>query len=212
MDDIQPERTSRLSDYVLDIQKFRDVRESIDENRILFSQPRQTKTDGVSSCINSEEHYEKGTVGTQISTTISDHLKKKGIFKSVTFDKKETADFYLTGTIKRLYSRQEFSTSAVVGAQFGLIGALLTANATTPGLVDIEFSDLTIFDKSGRVAGKLGPLRETFKEDFPVNAYCWSAYWNMSEKLRIAVDRLADRIRNMSGAITSRTDRDRSSR
>lgn len=197
MDDIQPERTSRLSDYVLDIQKFKDVRESINENRILFSQPRQTKADGVSSCINSEEHYEKGTVATQISTTISDHLRKKGIFKSVTVDKREAADFYLTGTIRRLYSQQEFSTSAVVGSQFGLIGALLTMNATTPGSIEIEFSDLQIFDKGGKLVGTLGPLRESFKGDLPVDAHCWSAYWNVNAKLKIAVDRLADRIRSI---------------
>ena len=196
MDDIQPERASKLGAYVLDIQKFRDVRESIDDNRILFSQPKQTKIDGVSSCINSEEHYEKGTVAIQIAMTISDHLKKKGFFKSVTFDKKEAADFYLTGTIRRVFSRQEFSTSAAVGAQFGLIGALVTMNAKTPGLIEIEFSDLEIFDKNGTSVGTINPLKESFSEALPADAYCWSAYRNVNAKLRTVVDQLSDRIRD----------------
>lgn len=196
MDDIQPQQDSKLKNYVLDIQKFSDARESIEENRILFSQPRQIKLDETSSCINSEEHYEKGTVTTQLATTISEHLSKKGIFKSVTADKKETADFYVTGTIRRIFSRQEFSTTSAVGAQFGLIGALLTMNATTPGTIEIEFSDIEILDKHRRSVGKIDNLKESFREEFPADAYCWSAYWNLNNKLKGVVDQLSNRIRD----------------
>lgn len=200
LDDIETVKAPPPScaDIVFDVQAFEDIRQTVKENEIVFTKDKSTKKNDRTVCINSEKYYEKGAVAYQIACAISDHLNKRGSFKLVTVNKKEEADYYLTGNLKRFYGEQGYSTSASAGAQFGLLGALLTAGAKTKGFIVIKFTDLAIHDKSGNVLKRLDDISEKFEGDFPADAYCWCIYRNCNDKLKAVVDQLA---RDIEGVI-----------
>ncbi|MFH2095753.1 MAG: hypothetical protein ABIJ16_08615 [Bacteroidota bacterium] len=49
-------------------------------------------------------------------------------------------------------------------------------------------------DKNGNVVLKIDNIGQTWKEKFKVDAYCWSPYWNINEKLKIVIDDIIDEI------------------
>ncbi len=73
----------------------------------------------------------------------------------------------------------------------GLIGALMTMNTKSNGSVVIEFANVTIYDRGGSAVNNVDPIAERFDGQFKVDGYCWSAYWNANEKLKVAVDKLS---------------------
>ncbi len=170
---------------MLDVEIFEDVRKSNSEDSVLFTRPKATKILKEKVCINSEQHYKKKPVNYQVSQIISDYFRQQEIYKAVTFDKKDTSDYYLTAKLKRFYGNQSFSTAAAVGAQFGLIGALATANTKTKGKIEIELSDIRLFDKKDKLIKELGNFKRTYEEDYHVDGYCWCIYFNVNDKLKI---------------------------
>ena len=83
----------------------------------------------------------------------------------------------------RFYGIQKFSTSAAVGVHFGLIGALATAGAKTPGTIIIELSDIKVFDKQNNLIASVGDFRKEYEGEFPADANCLCIYQNMNRKL-----------------------------
>ena len=63
---------------------------------------------------------------------------------------------YFTGTINCFYGQEGFSTAAMVGAQFGLLGALVTAGAKSPGKIIIEIADMKLFKNDGTLVKDFG--------------------------------------------------------
>lgn len=184
LNDVPKKNNAKLSTLVFDVELFDDVRKSNGEEDVLFTNPRSTKILNERVCINSEQHYKKSPVNYQFSKVISDYFRHQELYKAVTFNKKDTADYYLTANLIKFYGNQDFSMSAAVGAQFGLIGALATANAKTKGTVEIELSDMKLFDKKGHLIKGLGNFKRTYAEDYHADGYCWCIYSNVNEKFK----------------------------
>jgi hypothetical protein len=204
MNDIPVKRVEDLSQLVLDIQILEDVRQSVDDNQVLFTSGKQARIGGATYCINAERHYDEGTVPNQISKLIAEHLKKKETFKDVTFNKKGEADIYLVGKLRRFYGQRAYSlavtTTLQTGMMFGAIGGALSSLATLtkmPGYVEIEFSNLVIYRKDGSAAGKIDNIYDKAEKKINADGYCWSIYRAVNEELKNAVEKLAADVETM---------------
>jgi hypothetical protein len=196
---VVPKTNSPLSTLTLDIQVFEDIRGAMPENKILFVNKQLAGVDGRSVCINSERYYEPNTVADQIATVICEHLHKKNIFKNVTLNRKEQADCFLAGKIKRFYGKQDCSKIAGTAGSMGLVWYLVEAAAIeayekTEGLIEIEFTDLAIFDTQGNKVKDLGDIHVRRQDYFAASSQCWCIYRNVNEQLKVAVEELADSI------------------
>lgn len=80
---------------------------------------------------------------------------------------------------------------ALVGAQFGLIGALATAGIRTPAKFIIQITDLELHNKNGSVASRLEDINTVYEEMAPADGYFWSIYRNINDKLKITIEKLA---------------------
>ena len=182
--DIQSNQDQKLSKIILDIEDFNDKRKDNADNGILFANENMCKLDGQKFCINSEKYYRKEPVSQQITSLLVDHLKQRNSFKAVVKSKKDTADYYITGNLTKLYGKQAFSNAALVGSQFGLIGAVATSGTKTKGKIMFEITDLKIYNKKNQVIKELGTYKKEYDEDFPVDGYCWCMYANVNAKLK----------------------------
>jgi len=172
----------------VEITEFADIREEVAENELLFKcKQNQKKIDGVKKCINSEEFYknDKESVSFQFSKVLAMHLNQSKVFSTTIFkDTLQTTNYYLTGKIVRFYGEQVFSTSALVGAQFGLIGALATSGTTSLAKIVIEVSELKLYNREGELVKYIGDFRKEYAEELHADAYCWCIFSNMNEKLK----------------------------
>jgi hypothetical protein len=199
-DDILPVNAWNKINAIVDIELFADNRATINDNSILFKVGRNYG----GQCYNSEEHYPKDSVSTQLSRDIMTHLAKRNSFKNVLLNSKNDADYYVTGKINRFYGAQEFSTSAAAGAQFGLIGALTTMDSKTKGNIIIELSEITLCNKNG-VIKRLDDIKETYSGELPADAYCWQIYMNVNQQLKKAIDKLCQSIESNAKVAVSGT-------
>lgn len=181
---------------MVEIRILTDNRTNIKENSIQFSDPRQTKIAEKTTCINSEKHYKKDSVVSQMTRMMVEHFNKARLFKMTFYNKSNYCNYYISGTLNSFYGEQEFSTGAAVGAQFGLIGALATSGIKTPGKIVIEIADLKLYKKDGTLIKDFGNFYKEYKDDFKADGYCWCMYWNINEKLKDFNSSLIDKIRN----------------
>jgi phenylpyruvate tautomerase PptA (4-oxalocrotonate tautomerase family) len=169
--------------FSFSVQTFEDIRSESKINETHFiAKQWNAKINGKQSCINSEVLY-KVPVAEQMTAIFAQHLTKKLPQISVVINQKEDADYYLEATIKHFYGIQEFSTAAAVGAQFGLIGALATANVKTDGKIVIELTDIKVFDKQNNLITSMSNLRKEYEGEFPADANCFCIYRNVNQKL-----------------------------
>lgn len=182
--DIQTIQDQELSTLVLDIEEFTDHRKENPDNDILFTSSKDVVIDGKTRCINSEKNYKIEPVTLQLSKMLVEHLNVRNSFKKVVLNKKDTADYYIRGDLRNFYGNQKFSTSAAVGAQFGLIGALATAGVKTDGKIVFEINDIIIYDKNNNVIKSIGSFKREYVGDFPADAYCWCMFQNVNIKLK----------------------------
>src|SRR3546814_21097943 len=61
-----------------------------------------------------------------ITRLIAEHFNRVRLFDLTFYNQNLPGGYYLTGNLNRFYAEQKFSTGALVGSQFGLIGALAT--------------------------------------------------------------------------------------
>lgn len=195
-DDLSASQTVMPIPAMVEVRIFEDNRVNIEENGILFNNPRQMKLNGKQTCINSEKHYKKDTVVNQISKIMVDHFNKARLFSMSFYNQSQPSDYYLTGTLNSFYCEQEFSTGAAIGASFGLIGALATAGIKTPGKIIIDISDLKLYKKDGNLVKDFGNFYKEYKDDFKADANCWCAYWNANQMLKDFNTHLIEKIRN----------------
>jgi hypothetical protein len=194
-DDLAAPQSVKTIPIWVEVQILSDNRTQADGNKILFTDPRQTRRDGMSVCINSEEHYKKDTVVNQISKMMSEHFNKARLFKGAFYNQSNYSGYYLTGTLNSFYGEQEFSTGALVGSQFGLVGALTTSGIKTPGKIIIDNSDIRLFKKDGTLVKDFGSFYKEYDEDMKADGYCWCIYANMNEKLKDFNSHLVEKIR-----------------
>ena len=90
----------------VEVRIFEDNRANIEENAVLFNNPRQLKLNGKQTCINSEKHYKKDTVVNQMSKIMVEHFNKAGLFSMSFFNESQYSDYYLTGTLNSFRQEQ----------------------------------------------------------------------------------------------------------
>ena len=180
----------------VDIRIFEDNRAAFEANGILFEKPRQVVIEKKNYCINSEKHYaKKDTVVTQLTRLMTDHFNQAQLFEKAFYGNSNQSDYYLTGTLNSFYGKQEFSKRAAVGAQFGLIGAMATSGAKTPGEIVIELADIRLYKKDGTLVKDFGTFYKEYNDDFSADAYCWCIYWNMNAMLMDFNTQLVEKIK-----------------
>ncbi len=199
-DDIFAPQADKPIPANVEVRIFEDNRANIEENAVLFNNPRQLRLNGKLTCINSEKHYKKDAVVNQLAKIMVDHFNKAGLFSMSFYQESQYSDYYLTGTLNSFYAEQEFSTGAAVGASFGLIGALATAGIKTPGKIIIDISDLKLYKKDGTLIKDFGNFYKEYKDEFKADASCWSAYWNANLMLKDFNTQLIEKIKtDMNG-------------
>ncbi|MDH5764126.1 MAG: hypothetical protein OEZ51_14225 [Nitrospinota bacterium] len=136
LDDVKESTNKQLKEVILDIRAFEDVRKSVPENAILFSESYDDfylKVGEAEYCVNKENIYSlnKMDVPSQISVIISKHLDKKGLFKSVTASNKviqpavnedDSSDMYSEDTDK--VKPQKVEVQEKIPADYYLSGKL----------------------------------------------------------------------------------------
>jgi hypothetical protein len=201
-DDLITPATVKTLPAMVEVRILVDNRASIAENAVLFNNPQQVKLNGKWTCINSEKHYKKDSVASQVTKIMVDHFNKAKLFYMSYFNHSQNSNYYLTGTLNSFYCEQEFSKGAAVGASFGLIGAIATSGIKTPGTIIIDISDLKLFKKDGTLIKDFGNFYKEYKEDFKADAYCWCAYWNTNTMLKDFNTQLIEKIRDdLSGVL-----------
>jgi hypothetical protein len=181
IDKYQP--SSESINVSISIQTFNDIRSESDINQIQLQAKNLIETvKSNRSCINAENLY-KVPVGQQMADMFAKYLGKKAYFTKVLFNQKENADYYVTANVKHFFGHQKYSTKAVVGSQFGLIGALATSSLKTEGEIIIELSDIYLYDKNNVLIAKIGDFKKDYNGDFSVDANCYCIYRNINQCL-----------------------------
>lgn len=180
----------------VDIRVLEDNRAAFDANGLLFTNPRQVRIDKKNYCINAEKHYAKDTVVTQLTKLMTDHFNQAQLFEKAFYGNSNQGDYYLTGTLNSFYGKQEFSKKAAVGAQFGLIGALATSGAKSPGEVVIELADIRLYKNDGTLVKDFGTFYKEYNDDFSADTACWCIFGNINELLRDFNTQLVEKIRS----------------
>ena len=195
-DDVTASESANTIPIKVDVRVLEDNRMNIEDNSVLFDNPREIKLNGKRTCINSEKHYAKDTVVTQVTRLMVDHFNQARLFEEAFYNQDNSSDYYLTGTLNSFYGDQKYSTGAAIGAGFGLIGALATSGAKTPGKIIIELADLKLFKKDGTFVKDFGTFYKEYEDEFKADAACWCIYWNINEKLKDFNTQLVEKIRN----------------
>ena len=181
---IAPTNNTKLSSFVFDIETFDDDRDDPNASVDFLINERMQRIDGRLYCVNSDYHYRKKTVPFQLTEVLSKHLMKKKVFKKVLINQKDSADFYITGKLIKFYGKQRISVKAIVGAQFGAIGALATMDTKSNSLFEIEMQELKLFNKKNELIKDYGNFKRTYEGEFKVDGHCWCAYENANKKLK----------------------------
>lgn len=203
MNDLDTPQSAQTIPAIVEVRVFDDNRVNISENEVLFNNSRNIRLHGKQTCINSEKHYKKDTVANQLSRILTAHFNKARLFTQSVYGQDPNSDYYLTATLNSFYAEQEFSTASAVGASFGLVGAIATAGAKTPGKIIIDVSGVSLYRKDGTLIKDFGNFYKEYKDDFNADASCWCVYWNANEMLKDFNTHLIEKIRNdMAGVGT----------
>jgi hypothetical protein len=189
-----------------------DNRAKVEDNKILFTGRRVVEIDGKSFCFNSEKHYRKDSVVTQISRLFVKHANKVKLFTQTSLNENVGNGYYLTGTLNSFYGEQRFSGASTAGNTVGIItGALvgglvggliiggivggLTSNAKSTGKIVIEISDLKLFRNDGTLVKDFGSFFQEYKGDFREDGSYWCIYENVNVMLKDFHAKLIEKIR-----------------
>ncbi len=166
---------------------FDDIREEVSDTEILFDSGNLYGSGSERICINAEKHYEEGKVSRQVSEMIYFHIRRTAVFDSMAMNS-DKLNYALKGSIKRLYGEQKFSKRASAGAQFGLIGALATANIKSPGKMRITLTNLHLVDNETGNEIPLEDIDLQFEGEYRIDAKCWFIYDHVNERLKETID------------------------
>jgi len=194
-DDIVPPPNARAIPISVNVKIFDDTRVTNAKNRFTFLNPREIDINGVNSCVNSEEHYNRDSIPTQFTRMFVEHCNAQALFKQTFLEECPNCDYYITGTLQCLYGEQEFSTAKSVGSNFGLLGALATSGITTPARIRIELNHLKLFKKSGELVKEFDFYGRSYNQRMDVDAYCWCIYYHVNESLKEFNTEIIEKIR-----------------
>jgi len=190
-----------------------DNRSNIANNKILFYERHFVIAFDKKTCINSEMHYHKDSVVTQISRLFVKHANKVKLFTKTNLNENIGNEYYITGALNSFYGEQEAPTATntinatgnsgnntvVAGALLGgVLGSLIESSASdirTPGKVIIEISDLKLFRNNGTLVKDFGSFFQEYKGYFREDGTCWCIYENVNVMLKDFNAKLIEKIR-----------------
>jgi hypothetical protein len=190
---VSPEKVETIPIRV-EVTLLIDNRMNIEQNKKLFIYPREVSMNKKRYCINSEVHYRKEAVASQITKLLVEHINQAKLFTRASEKKSAENEFVLSGTLNSFYGEQELSSDALIGTQLGIFGVPATTSRTS-GKIVIEIADLRLYKKDGSQVIYFGNFRKDFTGDFMVDANCWCVYKNMNEKLQDFNTQLIEKIR-----------------
>lgn len=194
LDDVKPSE-NKVASVAVKVHLLEDRRKTTKKNEVLFqSTDKASAYQGKTVCMNSEKNYETDKVSAQVTQMIKAHLSKKYPDIKVLNNDSAKADYEMKGEIGEFFAVQEQSVAAMVGQQFGLIGALATMNATTVGEIAISLNNLVINDSSGKVVSEIASIGKNWTGEFHADAYCWAPYWNINDKLKLVIEELVTKV------------------
>jgi len=188
-----PEKVATIPIRV-DVTMLTDNRMNIEQNKKLFTYPREVLINKKRYCINSEEHYRKEAVASQITKLLVEHINNAKLFTHASYQKNIENEFVLSGTLNSFYGEQKFSDNAVVGAQLGIVGVPVITNESSGKMV-IEISDLRLMKKDGSQIFHFENFRKEYTGDFQADPDCWCVYQNINEKLQDFNTQLIEKLR-----------------
>lgn len=167
------------------ILQFIDIRHEVAGNDIYLTKAREIFENNKTYCINSEQHYKKNPVSTQMTMMLADHLQKRGTFKNVYINKKDSADFVIECKLARITSKQHLPESIKVGpVAGGLIGAAAVSFIKSKNEVSFALTDVKIYDNNMNLLVELGSFANDYEEETHPDASCWCAYNNVKTNLK----------------------------
>lgn len=171
-----------LANTTLDIEVFDDKRSYYEEGFVIDESSEVYYKNGVRNCINAGYKYGNKNVTRSLSKLLYKHLKKVETFKKVFFNKKDSADYYVTGTFTRFYGIQYPPQNKVdkVMSQYGYVLKVL---ATSPCTIVFELKDLAIHDQSGRIVKDLMTYRREYSGNYTYRSNCSCIYYNVNQRL-----------------------------
>lgn len=184
---------------------FNDIRKDVAGNEIYIQKPREIYENKEIYCINSELHYRKVPVAQQMAWMLADHLTKRGTFKNVTVNKKDSADYIIECNLARITGKQHLpkvikeamaAGGAIGGAVGGVIAGASVANIKSKAFVSFALTDVKIYDKDMKLLIEMGSFAKDYEEELHPDANCWCSYENVRNKLKEFYSELVFEIEN----------------
>ena len=183
---------AELAAVTLGIVDLADARARDAKSAGLMTGREAAKLDGDFACANEESRYAKGAVSHQVTEALVAYLGAAGTFRATKVGAAGT-DYYLTGTLRRLYGAQQTTALTDAGSGgadvFSAILGLASLASEAKAQIDIEIGDLAIHDVSGAVVGHVPDVRYVFEGILPANS-CLRVFDHVSVHLRLASNTL----------------------
>lgn len=208
-DDIPKNQKAKINKTVC-VLSFNDIRKDVAGNELYLTKPREIYEEGKTFCINSELHYKKFPMATQIAAMLADHLFTRKTFKNVELDKKDSADYIIQGNLARLTSKQLLPKvvrgapavgGAIGGAVGGAIGGVISSFVKSKAIISIALTEVKVYDRDMNLLLDLGSFAKDFEEEMDTDPGCWCAYENLKSKLKLFNTELVNEIENKIGDI-----------
>lgn len=182
-------------DYIVYIKPFQDIRKDEIENHPYFNKPRTTRINNKDVCINAEKGYPKDSIAVDMARAMAAHFNQAKLFRMTVGGPSTYIQHYITGKLVYYQGTQKYSYGAMVGAQFGLLGALATAGIQSAGKIRIKLTDLALYTSKGELVAEFGDLEHEKEGDLPVDSACMKIYQNVDNAFMEFNDLLVEKIR-----------------
>jgi len=136
---------------------FNDIRMEVAGNEVYLRNPREVYEKKEIYCINSEQHYKKVPLGLQMAWMLADHMMKRGTFKDVVVNNKDSADYIIECNLARITGKHHLpkeirvipATGAVIGGVVGMgLGTAYVASIKSKALVSIALTEVKYTTKT----------------------------------------------------------------
>lgn len=200
---LENRRNPDLGIFAIAIDSFVDLRaESSPHREEIFE---QEEADYQRECFNKEKNYDKPPPIRQMQIAFGKHLKSKGLFKSVTLPVQPGTDLRLRLEVSSFAIsaelNQEARSAQMSGASFGLVGAALSAIATSSmtskSEYEIAYRNIRVIDKAGKELYRIPEFVSREPEtDIAAVTDCRQVYELLNNRLKIHNERLIEKLVN----------------
>lgn len=198
INDIPKVTNSIFKDSSLVVWEFRDEREGNSIEKSWYQEKRLVTKDRMKWYFNHNDYYKNKDISSGITKMIVKHLACSRLFQSVILADNATsrADYILEGAIRKFEGFKEQSAVALIGSQFGLIGALTTAGVKSEYRAHTMLIDVRLIETNSNEIVWEGDIEAKIRGKDYADAYGWSAYTKANSALKEVVNQLIKKIHN----------------